>query len=1258
MSDEEILLGEIPPIASTPCAAEIIECQIRTEPSTANLFLVYRHANAPCLCVLLISVICSVVAGAAMPLVTIVFGALAREFINGDENTPDDVRHRVQHLTLLLVYIAIGSFVATMISTLGLNVVGEHITRRLQRRCLSSVLQQNMAYFDVVGTGELTSRMDQDMKLIQTGISQKLGNIISGVSGFIVAIICAFIQNPRFASVMISQPVAMILLVGLMGFWLSVTQQRGLPHSVKLDNLAQEVLNAMRSVIAYRCQERYARKYHDTLLQPAALDFRERLIFGVIVAGSFTILHWANGLGFWQADRLFRQGYCTVSEALSILYATVVAGGMLCQALPYVVDVTKASQAANRVFSVIERVSPINSMADTGRIYGPVRGEICFDNVEFAYPSRPERTILKDISFTVPAGHTVALVGPSGSGKSTVFGLLARLYNPVGGGIMLDNEPIEEMNVSWLRSQIGYVSQDVTLFRASIHENISHGLPKHTIEALDASAIRELVIQAAKTAQIHSFITNLPDGYDTVIGSNGSSLSGGQRQRLAIARAIVSQPSILLLDEATAALDSQSEKEIQEALSKAAYGRTTIIIAHRLSTVQNADVIIVMKDGQILNHGTHSELMITSALYRDLVEQQTLRQNDAVGQSLSPAKSIETKSSDITVNHDIPKRPQDAPGLNPSPESSIKQVWLLNKPELPYVIAGIILSALAGMTYPVQAIFFGNGIISIISPSASTGEHNVHFWARLYLIHGIVVFLVYSVRGYCFAVSASQLHLRARSRLFKALLLKNLVFFEDKDHSAGAMVSFLSSGTPKVTGISGTSLGLVVESVVMLATGITVGCIFGWKLGVAAMATVPLIAISSFLQYYIEAQVQKHVKRETNAVVIAQEAFSSIKTVTILGLQTTIIEVFQRESHRDKKSAYWVISASLHACTTSFRILSIAFVFWCGGTRLIATGEYTIQQFFICFAATVWGSQSAATLFAHAPDIAGAHAAAARLTELLRPDDSPAQVPDKYQKHSYSSALVPNTTEDLALQHIRFRYPTRPSQLTLNDITFNARPGGFIALVGSTGSGKSSVINLIERFYAAESGQITLGHNPIERYDLNNYRGYFALVDQNPCLVGEDLRECLQSDERMISDEMILIALKDVGLADFVLSLPQGLSTPVMANGSTLSGGQRQRMAIAKALLWGPKIFLLDEATSALDSASEALVQEALQRAKKGRTVIAIAHRLKTIVDADEILVLDHGRIIESGHHEELMNLRGKYWQMARLQQLHGEVGR
>ncbi|PWY63711.1 hypothetical protein BO94DRAFT_591565 [Aspergillus sclerotioniger CBS 115572] len=994
MPGQAIPLLTIQSTAGTSHVAEIIESQIHVERSTANFFSIYRYANASQLCMLCVSGCCAVAAGAAMPLVTVVFGALADEFINGEHHTSQEIRDQVQHLTLFLVYIAIGSLVTTAISTLGFNFIGEQIARHLQQKYLSSVLQQNMAYFDVVGTGELTSHIDQDMKWIQAGISQKMGDLLSGLSGFVVAIICAFVRNWRFAGIMLSQPITLILLVGLMGYWLSVVQQMGLAERVQADNLAQEVFSAMRSVISYRSQERYAKKYRKALGRPAALDFRERLIFGVIVAGSFMTLHWGNGLGFWQADHLVRQGRCTISEALTILYAMSVAGGMLCQALPCVVNVTQAHAAASRVFSVIEQDSPMISMVGTGKTYSQVRGAVRLEGVHFAYPSRPERTVLRGVTFDVPAGHTVALVGPSGSGKSTIFALLERLYHPLGGRITLEGERIDEMDVSWLRSQIGYVGQEVTLFRASMHENIAYGLPRAAAEKMDASAIRSLVIQAAETAQIHSFIENLPHGYDTLIGANESSLSGGQRQRIAIARAIISQPAILLLDEATAALDSQYEKEVQEALSKAASERTTLIIAHRLSTIQNADIIIVMKDGQVLDQGSHLELMATSTMYQELVRQQTLRscyrsEDGIASQPPTLANIHKEHLGDISVNSNTLETPEDAPLPH---SNSIKHVWHLNKPELPYATAGVIFSVLAGMTYPIQAIFFGNGVMSIISPSLSTGRHNVRFWALLYLAYGVVVFVVYCVRGYCFAVSASQLCLRARSHLFKALALKNLPFFEIKNHSTGALVSFLSSGTPKITGISGTSLGLVAESVVMLATGITVGCIFGWKLGLVATATVPV----------------KHVKRDTNAVAVAHEAFTAIKTVTVLGLQRTISESFQRESQRDSQRRYWVVSAIIYACTTSLRILSIAFVFWYGGTHLIATGEYNVQQFFICFAATVWGSQSASALFAHAPDIAGAHAAAARLEELMQTSSSELS---RQGKSAYTK--VPDTTEDM-----------------------------------------------------------------------------------------------------------------------------------------------------------------------------------------------------------------------------------------------------
>lgn len=316
VSVEHILLQDIQPIAGFPVTAQVINSQVHIEPSNANFLSLYRYATPLQLCTLFGSALCAIIAGAAMPLVTVVFGLLADEFINGDAKSSQYVIGRTQHFTVILVIIgnnfsrqisnlanhelATGSFATTLISTWGFNATGERLTRRLQQTLLSSVMQQNIAYFDIIGAGELISNLDQDMKLIQDGISQKVGDIISGLSGFAVALVCAFMSNRRFASIMITQPISLILLVGLMGSWLSKTQRKGLAHSVRANNFAQEVLGAMRNVIAYRSQERYTEKYRGILRYLSVLDFWERLIFAVIVAGSFAILHWGNGLGVCQ----------------------------------------------------------------------------------------------------------------------------------------------------------------------------------------------------------------------------------------------------------------------------------------------------------------------------------------------------------------------------------------------------------------------------------------------------------------------------------------------------------------------------------------------------------------------------------------------------------------------------------------------------------------------------------------------------------------------------------------------------------------------------------------------------------------------------------------------------------------------------------------------------------------------------------------------------------------------------------------------
>ncbi|RAL11206.1 ABC transporter ATP-binding protein [Aspergillus homomorphus CBS 101889] len=1259
MSDA-ILLNDIQPVARGSFQDQVYseattEGQTRVGASKVGLFAVYRYTTNRERWQLIICMSCALVAGTALPLVTLVFGSLMDHFMNAnsdEEVETHGIQNSVRHLSLCLVYIAIGSLVSTMVSTWGFNRLGERITTRLQQEYLAAVLQQDLGYFQIVGVGELTSGIDKDMKLIQEGISQKMSMLISGISGFIAAIIISFRKNPRFAGIMLSQPLALMLVVGGLGSWLSQIQREGQVHWVKADNLAQDVLGAIRNVLSYRSQERFADKYQNAIRQPIQLELRERMIFGIMVAGSFTVLHWANGLGFWQADHLVHQGKCTIAEALTIQYATTVAGGMLSQALPFLPAMFQAHGAATRVCPVINRTLLMNPSSIASRIIDPFQGRIEFRDVRFAYPSRPDQLVLNGLTFTVSASQTVAFVGSSGSGKSTIFSLLERLYLPSSGGITLDHEPIEKLDVSWLRVKIGYVDQDVALFQASIHDNIAYGLHASFKQHMTREAIRQRVIQAAEIARVDAFISALPDGYDTVLGAGGSGLSGGQRQRIAIARAVVSQPPILLLDEATAALDSKSEKEVQKALDAAMKGRTTIVIAHRLSTIQRADKIMVMHNGQIVNQGSHAELMLQSELYQALVRQQELKSHNVVQEeshtgvyplpSDTPIEDLKYAASPLTLNH----KSSTAAATIPASPHSIEFVWSLNKPELHYTVAGVVLSVFAGVSYPLHAIFFGNGIVSIADPELSTGGHPARFWALMYLVYGALIFGVYCTRGYCFAVSASMLHLRARASVFKSLLLKGLPFFDEKAHSTASLMEFISSDAQKIIGVSGTSLGLTTESLFMLVTGIIVGCVFGWKLGLASTATVPFMAASGFLQYFIVMQVQKYIRRNSHAIAIAYEAFATIRTVIVFGLQSTISEAFATQSQEEIRERYWILSGLVYACGTSFRVLSIAFIFWYGGAHLVATGEYSIQQFYICFAAIVWGSQSASTLFAHAPDIAGAQIAAERLRDLmLEPTFRPPE----------GAVIAPSTVEDVALEHVHFRYPSRPSApWTLDNINLNARAGHFIGLVGATGSGKSSVVNLLERFYSSDLGVITLAGMPITNYDLETYYRYFALVDQNPCLVGDDLREALQGDDRVISDGEIMAVLESVGLGDLILSLPHGLSTAIVANGANLSGGQRQRIAIAKALLWKPKILLLDEATSALDTFSEHNVQQALRKAMDGRTTIAVAHRLKTIMHADEIMVFDGGRIIERGTHMSLMEMRGKYWEMVHLQELEG----
>ena len=361
----------------------------------------------------------------------------------------------------------------------------------------------------------------------------------------------------------------------------------------KSGGVAEEVFSSIRTVMAFGGQQKEIDRFQNNLTFARKAGIKRGTATGVGVGLVWGIIYASYALAFWYGIGLIldtcHSGY-TSSDLLIVFFSVLIGAMQIGQAAPYMEAFSVARGAGATIFSVIDRVPPIDSSSEAGKKLDKVQGNISFDKVHFNYPSRPEVKILQGLSFDVPAGQTVALVGTSGCGKSTTIQLLQRFYDPLDGKVCIDGNDVKDLHLGWMRSQIGVVGQEPVLFGTTIAENIRYGRKGVTQEEVE---------KAAKEANAHDFIRRLPQKYETMVGERGAQLSGGQKQRIAIARALVRNPKILLLDEATSALDTQSEAVVQKALDKARLGRTTIIVAHRLTTIKNADRIIVIRQGVV-----------------------------------------------------------------------------------------------------------------------------------------------------------------------------------------------------------------------------------------------------------------------------------------------------------------------------------------------------------------------------------------------------------------------------------------------------------------------------------------------------------------------------------------------------------------------------------------------------------------------------------------------------------------------------------
>ncbi|XP_030882362.1 ATP-binding cassette sub-family B member 5 isoform X2 [Leptonychotes weddellii] len=850
--------------------------------------------------------------------------------------------------------------------------------------------------------------------------------------------------------------------------------------------------------------------------------------------------------------------------------------------------------------------------------------------------------ILKDLNLKIQSGETVALVGPSGSGKSTTIQLLQRLYDPDNGFITVDGNDIKTLNVHHYREHIGVVSQEPVLFETTINNNIKYGRDGVTDEEIE---------KAAKEANAYDFIMAFPNRFNTLVGEKGAQMSGGQKQRIAIARALVRNPKILILDEATSALDTESESVVQAALEKASKGRTTIVIAHQLSTIRSADLIVTMKDGMVVEKGTHTELIAKQGLYYSLAMSQDIKKADEQMESVSTEKSINSVPlcSMNSIKSDLPDKSEESIQYKETslPEVSLFKIFKLIKSEWLSVVLGTLAAVLNGTVHPVFSIIFAKIITMFENNDKTTLKHDAEIYSMIFVILGVICFVSYFIQGLFYGRAGEILTMRLRHLAFKAMLYQDISWFDDKENSTGALTTILAIDIAQIQGATGSRVGVLTQNATNMGLSIIISFIYGWEMTLLILSIAPVLALTGMIETTAMTGFANKDKQELkHAGKIATEAVENIRTIVSFtrekAFEQAYEETLQMQHRNTLKKAQ--IFGSCYAFSHAFVYFAYAVGFRFGA-YLIQAGRVTPEGMFVVFTAIAYGAMAIGETLVLAPEYSRAKSGAAHLFALLE---------KKPTIDSYSQeGKKPDTCEgNIEFREVSFFYPCRQDVLILCGLSLSIEKGKTVAFVGSSGCGKSTSIQLLQRFYDPVQGQVLFDGVDAKELNVQWLRSQIAVVSQEPVLFN-----CSIADNIAYGDNSRVVPLDEIkevanaaNIHSFIEGLPEKYNTQVGLKGTLLSGGQKQRLAIARALLRKPKILLLDEATSALDNESEKVVQYALNKARKGRTCLVVAHRLSTIQNADLIVVLHNGKIKEQGTHQELLRNRDMYFKLVNAQ--------
>ncbi|KAF8399819.1 hypothetical protein HHK36_015691 [Tetracentron sinense] len=1153
----------------------------------------------------------------------------------------------------------------------------ERQTSRMRMEYLKSVLRQDVGFFDTQAasstTFQVVSTISSDAHTIQDVLGDKIPNCLTHVSSFIFSLVIAFVLSWRLA--LATFPFALMFVIPGVGFG-KLMMDLGMKMKDSYGvagGIAEQAISSIRIVFSYVGERKTLERFSHALQQSTELGIKQGLTKGLLI-GSMGVMFAGWAFQSWVGTTLviergekggpvFISGICVILGGMAIM-----------SALPNITYFSEATAVASRIFKMIDRLPTIDSEDEKGKILAYVRGDIEFKDVDFSYPSRPDTPILQGFNLKVSAGKTIGLVGGSGSGKSTVISLLERFYDPVKGHIFLDGNKIKKLQLKWLRSQMGLVNQEPVLFATSLKENILFG---------KEGASMELVENAARAANAHDFITKLPDGYETQVGQFGVQLSGGQKQRIAIARALIRDPKILLFDEATSALDAQSERVVQDALDQASLGRTTIIIAHRLSTIRKANLIVVLQSGKVIESGSHAELTRINdgegGEYSRMVQlQQMAMQNEASSPylstesrnqnqhrmmcfpspisvrtsrqispafPLSPAYSISAVYSMETPHYDEPNEGNLKPSSYPPSQWRLLQ---MNAPEWKRTLLGCLGAVGFGAVQPVHAYCLGSTLTLYFIQDNARIRSETKFYCYIFLLLAFLSFIFNLLQHYNFAIMGERLTKRVREKMLGKVLTFGVGWFDQDENTSAAICARLATDASMVRSLIGERMSLLVQVFTSATLAFVLGLVVTWRLAIVMIATQPFL-IGSFYSRSIlmSSMTEKAQKSQNEGSQLASEAAINHRTITAFSSQNKILGLFGATLKGPRKESIkqsWFAGFGLFI-SQFLTTASIALAFWYGG-RLMTQGLITSKHLFQAFFLLISTGKNIADAGSMTSDLAkGGNGIRSVFAILDRKSEIEPDDPEGIKAKKTINGSV-------ELKDVFFSYPARPEQMIFKGLSLKIEAGKTMALVGQSGSGKSTIIGLIERFYDPQKGSVKIDERDIKTYNLRHLRSYIALVSQEPTLFAGTVRENIVYGKENATEAELRQASVLANAHEFISSMKDGYETYCGERGVQLSGGQKQRIALARAILKNPAILLLDEATSALDSVSENLVQEALEKMMIGRTCVVVAHRLSTIQKSDSIAVLKNGKVVEQGSHSNLLAIGrgGSYYSLMKLQ--------